>query len=106
MKQAGRYLAALNAVVESDKKLTGGLGFEGSLFLEFENGVSWPSRRSGLRMTGANGPRASRARSTCPWTAAEQAGGVRRPRSARIATARPWMPGAPEALPRFASTWP
>jgi len=45
-EQAGRYLAALNAAVDPDKKLTGGTGFEGSLFLEFENGgalwqLSW-----------------------------------------------------------------
>ncbi|HYO65191.1 MAG TPA: hypothetical protein VEU33_03835, partial [Archangium sp.] len=45
-EQAGRYLAALNEAVEPDKKLAGGTGFEGSLFLEFENGgalwqLSW-----------------------------------------------------------------
>ncbi|WP_395821509.1 hypothetical protein [Archangium minus] len=42
-KEAGRYLAALNEVAEPDKKLVGGTGFEGSLFLEFENGGAlWP----------------------------------------------------------------
>jgi hypothetical protein len=45
-EQAGRYLAALNEAVDPDKKLTGGIGFEGSLFLEFEGGgalwqLSW-----------------------------------------------------------------
>jgi hypothetical protein len=34
-EQAGRYLAALNAAVDPDKKLVGGTDFEGSLFLEF-----------------------------------------------------------------------
>ena len=134
-EQAGRYLAALNEVVTPDKRLTGGTGFEGSLFLEFENGgalwqLSWRTPEPGVTlyrwsyrskkphaswkeraaqkaeelpreeieqrgelaeqairapMKGANGPRASRARSTCLWTAAERAGGVRRPRSARSA---------------------
>ena len=37
-EQAGRYLMALNEAVQPDKKLVGGTGFEGSLFLEFENG--------------------------------------------------------------------
>ena len=38
----GRYVAALNEAVEPDKKLVGGTGFEGSLFLEFENrGALW-----------------------------------------------------------------
>jgi hypothetical protein len=54
-KQAGRYLAALNAVVEPDKKLMGGLGFEGSLFLEFENGgalwqLSWRTPEPGVTL--------------------------------------------------------
>ena len=54
-EQAGRYLAALNAVVEPDKKLTGGLGFEGSLFLEFENGgalwrLSWRTPEPGVTL--------------------------------------------------------
>ena len=37
-EQAGRYLAALNMAVEPNKKLKGGTGFEGSLFIEFETG--------------------------------------------------------------------
>ena len=54
-KQAGRYLAALNAAVEPDKKLTGGTGFEGSLFLEFENGgalwqLSWRTPEPGVTL--------------------------------------------------------
>jgi len=41
-EEARRYLAALNEVVEPDKKLAGGTGFEGSLFLEFEKvGALW-----------------------------------------------------------------
>jgi hypothetical protein len=45
-EQAGRYLAALNEAVDPDKKFTGGIGFEGSLFVEFEGGgalwqLSW-----------------------------------------------------------------
>ncbi|MFY0571515.1 hypothetical protein ACN28E_47855 [Archangium lansingense] len=52
-EQAGRYLAALNAVAEPDKKLVGGTGFEGSLFLEFENGgalwqLSWRTPEPGV----------------------------------------------------------
>ncbi|WP_395805961.1 hypothetical protein [Archangium minus] len=54
-EQAGRYLAALNEVVEPDKKLTGGTGFEGSLFLEFENGgalwqLSWRTPEPGVTL--------------------------------------------------------
>jgi hypothetical protein len=37
-QQAGRYLAALNKAVDPHKKFVGGTGFEGSLFLDFENG--------------------------------------------------------------------
>jgi hypothetical protein len=53
--EAGRYLAALNAVVRPDKKLTGGTGFEGSLFLEFENGgalwqLSWRTPEPGVTL--------------------------------------------------------
>jgi hypothetical protein len=45
-EQAGRYLAALNAAVDPDKQLVGGTSYEGSLFVEFENGgalwqLSW-----------------------------------------------------------------
>jgi hypothetical protein len=41
-EQARRYLTALNEAVQPDKKLVGGTGFEGSLFLEFENrGALW-----------------------------------------------------------------
>jgi len=54
-EQAGRYLAALNEAVEPDKKLTGGTGFEGTLFLEFENGgalwkLSWRTREPGVTL--------------------------------------------------------
>ncbi|WNG31288.1 hypothetical protein F0U62_01135 [Cystobacter fuscus] len=54
-EQAGRYLAALNEVVEPDKKLSGGTGFEGSLFLEFENGgtlwqLSWRTPEPGVTL--------------------------------------------------------
>ena len=54
-QQAGRYLAALNEAVEPDKKLTGGTGFEGSLFLEFENGgalwqLSWRTPEPGVTL--------------------------------------------------------
>ena len=53
--QAGRYLAALNAVAEPDKKLVGGTGFEGALFLEFENGgalwqLSWRTPEPGVTL--------------------------------------------------------
>ena len=123
--QAGRYLAALNEAVDPDKKLMGGTGFEGSLFLEFENGgalwqLSWRTPEPGVTLyrwsyrrkqpqaswkeraaqkeeelppeeieqrgelaeqairaayEGGERPRASRARSTCPWTAVERAAG-------------------------------
>jgi hypothetical protein len=127
---------ALNEVVEPDKKLAGGIGFEGSLFIEFENGgalwqLSWRTPESGVTlyrwsyrrkkpdaswkeraaqkqeelpreeieqrgelaeqalragpMQGTNVPRASRVRSTFPWTAAERMGGVCRSRSERNA---------------------
>jgi hypothetical protein len=54
-RQAGRYLAALNEVVEPDKKLVGGTGFEGSLFLEFEKGgalwqLSWRTPEPGVTL--------------------------------------------------------
>jgi hypothetical protein len=54
-EQAGRYLAALNEAVEPDKKLVGGTGFEGSLFLEFENGgalwqLSWRTPEPGVTL--------------------------------------------------------
>ena len=54
-EQAGRYLAALNEVVEPDKKLAGGTGFEGFLFLEFENGralwkLSWRTPEPGVTL--------------------------------------------------------
>ncbi|ATB33739.1 hypothetical protein [Melittangium boletus] len=53
--QVGRYLAALNEAVTPDKKLVGGTGFEGSLFLEFENGgalwqLSWHTPEPGLTL--------------------------------------------------------
>jgi len=54
-EQAGRYLAALNEAVDPDKKHTGGTGFEGSLFLEFENGgalwqLSWRTPEPGVTL--------------------------------------------------------
>ena len=54
-EQAGRYLAALNEAVEPDKKLAGGSGFEGALFLEFENGgalwqLSWRTPEPGVTL--------------------------------------------------------
>jgi hypothetical protein len=54
-EQAGRYLAALNGSVEPDKKLAGGTGFDGSLFLEFENGgalwqLSWRTPEPGVTL--------------------------------------------------------
>jgi len=50
--QAEHYLAALNAAVEPHKQLSGGTGFDGSLFLEFENGgalwqLSWRTPEPG-----------------------------------------------------------
>ena len=53
--QAGRYLAALNAATESDKKLRGGTGCEGALFLEFEDGgalwqLSWRTPEPGVTL--------------------------------------------------------
>ncbi len=53
--EAGRYLAALNEAVEPDKKLVGGTGFEGLLFLEFENGgalwqLSWRTPEPGVTL--------------------------------------------------------
>ncbi|HYO58442.1 hypothetical protein [Archangium sp.] len=54
-QQAGRYLAALNKAVDPDKKLVGGTGFEGSLFIEFENGgalwqLSWRTPDPGVTL--------------------------------------------------------
>jgi hypothetical protein len=54
-EQVGRYLAALNAAVDPDKKLMGGTGFEGVLFLEFENGgalwkLSWRTPDPGVTL--------------------------------------------------------
>ncbi|OJH42440.1 hypothetical protein [Cystobacter ferrugineus] len=54
-EQAGRYLTALNQAVDPDKKLVGGTGFEGSLFLEFENGgalwqLSWRTPEPGVTL--------------------------------------------------------
>ncbi|QRO02659.1 hypothetical protein JRI60_24495 [Archangium violaceum] len=54
-EQAGRYLAALNEAVKPGKKLVGGTGFEGSLFLEFENGgalwqLSWRTPEPGVTL--------------------------------------------------------
>lgn len=54
-EQVGCYLAALNAAVEPDKKLARGTGFEGSLFIEFENGgalwqLSWRTPEPGVTL--------------------------------------------------------
>ena len=54
-EQAGRYLAALNEVVKPDKKFSAGTGFEGALFLEFENGgvlwqLSWHTPEPGATL--------------------------------------------------------
>ena len=54
-QQAGCYLAALNGVVEPGKKLAGGTGFDGSLFLEFEDGgalwqLSWHTLEPGVTL--------------------------------------------------------
>jgi hypothetical protein len=54
-EQAKRYLTALNEVVEPDKKLAGGTRFEGSLFLEFDNGgalwqLSWLTPEPGVTL--------------------------------------------------------
>ena len=54
-EQAGRYLAALNKAVEPDRQLVGGTGFEGALFLEFENGgalwkLSWRTPEPGVTL--------------------------------------------------------
>ncbi|WP_257453234.1 hypothetical protein [Archangium lipolyticum] len=54
-EQAGRYLAALNEVVEPAKKLAGGTGFEGALLIEFENGgalwkLSWRTPEPGVTL--------------------------------------------------------
>jgi len=51
----GATLAALNEAARPDKKLTGGTGFEGSLFLEFENGgalwqLSWRTPEPGVTL--------------------------------------------------------
>ena len=53
--QAGRYLAALNEAVDPGKQLVGGIGFEGTLFLEFENGgalwkLSWRTPEPGVTL--------------------------------------------------------
>ncbi|HEX8434173.1 hypothetical protein [Archangium sp.] len=54
-EQAVRYLAALNEAVDPDKKLAVGTGFEGSLFLEFEDGgalwqLSWRTPEPGVTL--------------------------------------------------------
>jgi hypothetical protein len=53
--QVGRYLAALNTAVRPDRQLVGGSKFEGSLFLEFENGgalwqLSWHTPEPGVTL--------------------------------------------------------
>ncbi|WP_239470268.1 hypothetical protein [Archangium violaceum] len=54
-EQARRYLTALNEAVDPDKQLKGGSDFEGSLFLEFENGgalwqLSWRTPEPGVTL--------------------------------------------------------
>lgn len=54
-EQAGRYLEALNAVVAPENRLAGGTGFDGSLFLEFEDGgvlwqLSWRTPEPGVTL--------------------------------------------------------
>ncbi len=87
--EAGRYLAALNEVAKPDKKLTGGTGFEGSLFLEFENGgalwqLSWRTPEPGVTLyrwsyrrkkPGASWKeRAAQKAEELPWEEIEQRG--------------------------------
>ena len=54
-EQAGRYLAALNTAVEPHHRLVGGTDFEGSLFLDFEEGgalwrLSWRTPEPGVTL--------------------------------------------------------
>ena len=54
-EQAGRYLSALNDAVKPHMKLVGGTHFEGSLFLDFENGgslwqLSWRTPEPGVTL--------------------------------------------------------
>ena len=54
-QQAGNYLEALNKAVDPDKKLSGGTGYTGSLFLEFEGGgalweLSWRTPEPGVTL--------------------------------------------------------
>nr|WP_239578359.1 hypothetical protein [Archangium primigenium] len=53
--QAGRYLEALNAAIEPHPPFTGGTGFDGSLFLDFEQGgalwqLSWRTPEPGVTL--------------------------------------------------------
>lgn len=53
--QAGRYLAALNAAVDPHKPFVGGTAFDGSLFLDFEEGgalwqLSWRTPEPGVTL--------------------------------------------------------
>ncbi|WP_434390669.1 hypothetical protein [Melittangium boletus] len=53
--QAGRYLAALNAVADPHKPFVGGTAFDGSLFLDFEEGgalwqLSWRTPEPGVTL--------------------------------------------------------
>lgn len=53
--QSRRYLAALNEAAEPAKKLAGGTGFEGALFVEFERGrvlwqLSWRTPEPGVTL--------------------------------------------------------
>jgi len=88
--QAGRYLAALNAAVEPHKQLSGGTGFDGSLFIEFENGgalwqLSWRTPEPGVTLyrwsyrrkqpNASWKERAAQKEEALPWEEIEQRGG-------------------------------
>ena len=54
-EQAGNYLQALNEAVEPLKRLSGGTGYEGSLFLDFETGgalwrLTWRTPEPGVTL--------------------------------------------------------
>ena len=53
--QAGRYIEAINSAAEAQRAISGGTGFDGSLFLEFENGgalwqLSWRTPEPGITL--------------------------------------------------------
>jgi len=54
-EQVGRYLTALNEAIGPGKKISGGIGYEGSLFLDFENGgalwrLAWRTPEPGVTL--------------------------------------------------------